>query len=107
MCTMMAQSLLATGFGKAIVVAVGPNTVAGVITEKTQSGNEPTLLQQRLETIADRIGRVGISCAYLTMASQVIRIIIEMLGCVPCGCGNLFSCEVVDDCVPLSFSFES
>lgn len=33
--TMMAKSLICSGFGKALVVAVGPNTVAGVITEKT------------------------------------------------------------------------
>jgi len=32
---MLAKSLVATGFGKALVVAVGPNSVAGVITEKT------------------------------------------------------------------------
>jgi len=35
MCTMMAKSLVGTGVGKALVLAVGPNTVAGVITEKT------------------------------------------------------------------------
>jgi P-type E1-E2 ATPase len=34
--TMMAKSLIYSGFGKALIVAVGPNTVAGVITEKTQ-----------------------------------------------------------------------
>jgi len=39
MGTMLAKSLVATGFGKAIVVAVGPKTVAGVITEKTQTEN--------------------------------------------------------------------
>ena len=45
MCTMLAKSLIQTGFGKAVVMAVGPNTVAGVITEKTQAESEPTLLQ--------------------------------------------------------------
>jgi Ca2+-transporting ATPase len=35
MCTMMAKSLITSGFGKALVVAVGNKTVAGVITEKT------------------------------------------------------------------------
>lgn len=39
-CTMMAKSLVCSGFGKAIVVAVGTRTVAGVITEKTQKGDE-------------------------------------------------------------------
>jgi hypothetical protein len=36
-------------------MAVGTNTVAGVITEKTQKASEPTLLQEKLETIANKI----------------------------------------------------
>jgi P-type E1-E2 ATPase len=46
--TMMAKSLICSGFGKALVLAVGRNTVAGVITEKTQKEPEPTLLQEKL-----------------------------------------------------------
>lgn len=37
MCCMLAKSLVTSGFGKAMVVAVGENTVAGVITLKTQA----------------------------------------------------------------------
>jgi Ca2+-transporting ATPase len=44
MATMLAKSLIQTGTGRALVLAVGPNTVAGVITEKTTAENEPTLL---------------------------------------------------------------
>jgi magnesium-transporting ATPase (P-type) len=33
---MLAKSLVTAGFGKALVIAVGPNSFAGVITEKTQ-----------------------------------------------------------------------
>lgn len=102
---MLAKSLIASGFGKAIVVAVGPKTVAGVITEKTQAENEPTLLQERLETIANKIGNVGVACAVLTFFAQIIRITIEMSGLVECGCGNIFKCEKIDNCVPLSFQF--
>lgn len=105
MGTMLAKSLVATGFGKALVVAVGPRTVAGVITEKTQKENEPTLLQQRLETIASKIGNIGISCAILTFIAMVFRSILEMTQAVPCGCGNLFKCEESPGCVPLSFQF--
>jgi Ca2+ transporting ATPase len=103
--TMLAKSLVATGFGKAVVLAVGPYTVAGVITEKTQAASQPTLLQQRLETIADKIGQVGIACALLTFFAMVFRTILEMTHAVPCGCGNLFKCEENPDCVPLSFAF--
>jgi magnesium-transporting ATPase (P-type) len=105
MCTMLAKSLVATGFGKAIVVAVGPKTVAGVITEKTQKASEPTLLQLRLETIANKIGNVGITCAFLTFFAMVFRTVLEMSKAVPCGCGNLFKCEEIPDCKPLDFSF--
>ena len=55
-CTLMAKSLICSGFGKAIVVAVGTRTVAGVITTKTQKSAEDTLLQEKLATIADKIG---------------------------------------------------
>ena len=34
-CTLLAKSLVQTGFGTALVLAVGSRTVAGVITEKT------------------------------------------------------------------------
>ncbi len=37
---MLAKSLVDGGIGKAIVMAVGPATVAGVITEKTQTAGE-------------------------------------------------------------------
>ena len=40
----MAKSLITSGFGKALVVGVGPNSVAGVITEQTMTEKEPTNL---------------------------------------------------------------
>jgi len=104
MCTMLAKSLVSTGFGKALVVAVGPNAVAGVITEKTQTQSQPTLLQEKLEAIAGKIGNVGIACAVLTFGSMLVRLALEMTGAVTCGCGNLFTCEVDPECVPLTFT---
>ncbi len=41
---MLAKSLIDGGVGKGLVMAVGPATVAGVITEKTQTTGEMTLL---------------------------------------------------------------
>jgi len=35
MATLLAKSLIQSGTGRALVLAVGPNSVAGVITEKT------------------------------------------------------------------------
>lgn len=42
--TMLAKSLIQTGTGTALVLAVGTNTSAGKITEQTQKENEPTHL---------------------------------------------------------------
>lgn len=104
MGTMMAKSLITSGFGKALVIAVGRNTVSGVITEKTQTENEPTLLQRKLESIADKIGNFGIGCAVLTFFSMIIRVILEMVKVIPCGCANIMTCEEDPKCVPLSFA---
>ena len=103
MSTMMAKSLVTQGFGKALVVAVGKHTVAGVITEKTMSEPEPTLLQKKLETIATKIGNVGICCAFLTFLSLIQRVILEMMNVIPCGCQNILNCQVDEECKPLTF----
>ena len=42
MCTMFAKSLISQGRGKALVVAVGSNTIAGGIMESVQVSDEPT-----------------------------------------------------------------
>lgn len=89
---MLAKSTVSTGKGKALIMAVGTNTVAGVITEKTQTKQEPTLLMQKLEVMAGKIGNIGVACAILTFFASVVRIIIEASGALPCGCMNMFVC---------------
>lgn len=103
-CTMLAKSKIANGVGKALVVAVGKSTEAGIIDEN-QSNSTTTQLQKRLETIAEKIGNIGYACAIMTFFAMIIRSAIEMLHYVPCGCGNIFKCEVNPGCKPLSFEF--
>lgn len=55
--------------------------------------------------MADKIGNVGIACAVLTFISLVIRVAIEMLDMVPCGCANIFACQINPSCKPLDFAF--
>ena len=105
--TMLAKSLCTQGFGKALVLAVGTNTVAGIITESTQKPPEPTLLQKKLHTIADKIGKVGMWVALMTMIAQLIRIALEMLKVVPCGCQNILECQELPGCEPLTFGFSN
>lgn len=64
-----------------------------------------TLLQKKLAVMADKIGNVGIACAVLTFFSLCVRVAIEMLDLVPCGCQNIFYCQVNEDCTPLTFEF--
>lgn len=104
-CTLLAKATTPEGEGVAMVLAVGPKTVAGVITLKTQKPPEPTLLQEKLETVADKIGNVGIACAVLTLVAMLFRIALEMLDVLYCGCGNMFTCERDPSCEPFSFDF--
>jgi len=104
MGTMVAKSLITSGVGTALVVAVGPNTVAGIITEATLREPEPTLLQCKLEKIATKIGNVGIGCAVLTFFSLVVRVTLEMVELIECGCQNIMHCQRDEKCVPLTFA---
>merc|ERR1719460_2144410 len=76
--TLLAKSTVASGSGTGLVFAVGPNTVAGVITAKTQGAGKynpetkeieeveidnQTVLQKKLAVMADKIGDVGFLCA--------------------------------------------
>jgi magnesium-transporting ATPase (P-type) len=56
-----------------------------------------------LETIADKIGKVGFACATLTFVAMLIRIMLEMVGVIPCGCENITACNIDKNCVPLNF----
>jgi magnesium-transporting ATPase (P-type) len=107
MSTLLAKSLIQSGTGRALVLAVGPYTVAGVITEKTQTKSEPTLLQKKLETIADKIGKVGFACATLTFFAMLVRIMLEMVGVIPCGCQNITACNIDKNCKPMTFEFST
>lgn len=105
--TMMAKSLVTKGNGRALVVAVGRNTVAGVITEKTQQAPEPTLLQRKLGTIADKIGQLGLFVSGLCLLAMILRMILEFCDALPCNCQNIMTCEAEAACVPLNFKFSS
>ena len=101
----LAKSICVNGSGKAIVTCVGLNTAAGAISDNS-ADREPTDLQKKLEVIADKIGKVGILAAILTFIAMMMRSILEMAELIPCGCGNIMSCQAESTCVPLNFKFE-
>jgi magnesium-transporting ATPase (P-type) len=67
------------------------------------TNNDPTHLQKKLVTMAEKIGNVGIGCAVLTFFSLIIRVAMEMMQFVPCGCMNITSCQVDPECKELTF----
>lgn len=84
---MFGKSLVVGGSGTALVVAVGDNSVSGIIESKSQvSDSEPTHLQEKLETMANKIGKFGLACAVLVFLAMLIRVALEMTGVIPCGC---------------------
>lgn len=103
-CYMIGKSLVLAGSGKALVVAVGDYTVSGVIEKASTAGSTPTGLQNKLETIATKIGNFGIGCAVLTFSAMLVRVGLEMGGIIPCGCGNITNCVKIEPCTPLTFA---
>jgi magnesium-transporting ATPase (P-type) len=80
--------------------------VSGIIEKASSSGSgETTGLQDKLETIATKIGNFGIACAILTFSAMLVRVALEMTGVIPCGCGNITTCVKIEPCSPLTFEF--
>lgn len=104
-CTMLAKSLISAGVGKAVIMAVGSSTVSGVITEKTQSEPEQTLLMKKLDVMAGKIGNIGFGAAIGTFIAGLFRIILESFGALPCGCQNMFTCQKPVDGTCESYDF--
>lgn len=76
---LIAQSLIVSGQGVAIVCAVGANTRAGMAVEKLNIEEEPTPLQTKLETIANEIGKLGVYVSLLTFVAMTINLIVKTL----------------------------
>jgi magnesium-transporting ATPase (P-type) len=105
-CHMIGKSLIVGGSGKALVIAVGDYSLSGVI-EKSAVAGDPvqTGLQEKLTVIADKIGKFGMACAGLTFLAMLVRVFLEMMDYIPCGCGNITNCVAYDGCTPLTFAF--
>lgn len=106
---MYAKATVSGGKGAAIVLAVGTSTASGDVeatVQENQEGDDKTLLQKKLESIANQIGNVGYACAGLTFLAILIRLVLELCGVINCGCKNLVTCEAPkdDECIPLDFS---
>ena len=74
---MFAKTLMVTGQGTAIVCAVGVNTRSGMAEEKLNIEDEETPLQQKLETIANEIGKVGVYVSILTFIAMTMNLVVK------------------------------
>lgn len=73
---LLAKTFVKTGEGLAIVCAVGVNSRAGMAGEKLDIEDEQTPLQEKLETIANQIGKVGLTVAVLTFIVMTVKYIL-------------------------------
>jgi Ca2+ transporting ATPase len=73
---LMAKTMCTKGEGKAIVAAIGMNSFAGKIEEKLHIEDEATPLQEKLEVIANEIGKIGVWVALFTFLVMSIRMVI-------------------------------
>jgi P-type Ca2+ transporter type 2B len=73
----LAKTFVKTGEGKALVLSVGVNTRSGMAGEKLDMEDDPTPLQQKLGTIADQIGKIGLSVAILTFVTMTVKYTLE------------------------------
>ena len=69
---LLSGTRILTGEGKFVVIVVGPNSCVGKIQSLVTQESEATPLQQKLETIARDIGKLGLLAATLTFVALVI-----------------------------------
>jgi len=61
------------GVGRMLVLAVGPNSQKGKIKALLEKEQDETPLQEKLEIVADAIGRLGLVVAILTLTVLVLQ----------------------------------
>lgn len=72
--------MVVLGKGTAVVCAVGENTQTGEVEEKLfEDDDEGTPLQQKLETVADFIGKIGLYVAGLTFLAMILNLFVTRL----------------------------
>lgn len=76
---LLAKTLIVGGEGSAMVCAVGTNTFSGKAEEKLHIEDEATPLQQKLEVIANEIGKIGVMVAIVTFIAMTTRMCWEIM----------------------------
>lgn len=74
---LISGSKIIEGTGEMLVTCVGVSTRAGQSKLKCQQEDDPTPLQEKLEDLADQIGKFGMTAAGLTFFGMTLHLIIE------------------------------
>lgn len=75
----MSGTKVQEGSGKMLVIVVGEQSCIGRIKEKIKQDDEATPLQQKLEAIANDIGKFGFISACIIVGALLIRFSIERI----------------------------
>jgi magnesium-transporting ATPase (P-type) len=62
-----------------MVCCVGINSRSGMAEEKLNTEEEETPLQQKLGTIANQLGKLGLYCALIALVASLLNLIIRRL----------------------------
>lgn len=73
---LLSGTMVTEGIGRGLVVAVGPHSQWGKIKESLDKEDEKTPLQEKLEDLAELIGKIGLAAAIITFIALLIRWII-------------------------------
>ena len=70
---LLSGTQIAAGQGRAMVVAVGMNSVQGQLKESTDEEVQETPMQEHLGDLADKIGKIGLALAVLLVSGLFIK----------------------------------
>lgn len=76
---LISGSKIMEGTGYMMVLAVGKNSRQGINAEKLSQGEDLTPLQERLQVLADIIGKIGTWSATVTFAALMIHLVIDTI----------------------------
>jgi magnesium-transporting ATPase (P-type) len=76
---LLGKTLIVNGQGVALVCTVGTHTRSGMAEEKLNIEEEETPLQQKLETIANEIGKIGVYVAILTFLAMTVNLTVSTM----------------------------
>jgi len=74
---LLSGTMVTEGMARGLVIAVGPHSQWGKIKESLEKEDEKTPLQEKLEDLAELIGKIGLTAAIVTFVALLLRWIIK------------------------------